>query len=249
MELFHQLFTGRTDVVAGMSYRANGDMRICATDDTVQDNVLARRLAYLGGMTPPLRFVAAPLPVHGVDVMVVTGTETMRNSHALFPDADALVTAAPGVALTVTAADCLPVLFVDPVRRIIGIAHAGWRGLAAPEGGVLAATVAAMVGLGVSPAHLQVAIGPSIGPCHYAVDAERRALFTARFGDEIVVGDALDLRRAAVVALTRCGIHPAHSAADPPCTTCDPDRFFSYRASGGADGDFPQTGMAWIALS
>lgn len=238
-----RLFADVPILSAGMSQRADGDMRL-RSDGVVQDDMLFRRRSYLERQ---LRFraIAAPLPVHGAAVAVVTGSELERVGHALFPGIDALVTTAPGIALTVTAADCLPVLFLDPMRRAIGIAHAGWRGLVAAAGGVIGATVDALCGLGCRPEHLRVEIGPSVGPCHYAVDAERRALFAERFGPGVVVGDALDLRRAAAVALARRGIDPARITADPPCTVCERERFFSRRADGK---DPPDVGMAWIML-
>lgn len=84
------------------------------------------------------------------------------------PEADALVTATPGLMLAIRTADCAPVLLADPQEGVIGAAHAGWRGAV---GGVLEATVAAMVSLGASPANIAAAIGPTIARPSYEVDA------------------------------------------------------------------------------
>ncbi|MXO70610.1 peptidoglycan editing factor PgeF [Alteraurantiacibacter buctensis] len=83
------------------------------------------------------------------------------------PEADALVTATPGLALAIRTADCAPVLLADTTAGVIGAAHAGWRGAV---GGVLEATVAAMVALGASPASIVAVVGPTIARPSYEVD-------------------------------------------------------------------------------
>ena len=83
--------------------------------------------------------------------------------------ADGLVTAVCGIALGVLAADCAPVLFYDPVARIVGAAHGGWRGAL---GGVVDATVARMTELGAERHHIRAAIGPCIAQPSYEVGAE-----------------------------------------------------------------------------
>lgn len=183
--------------------------------------------------------------MHGAAVGTVTGQETLQEGHALFPQSDALVTTTPGIVLTITAADCLPVYFFDPVLGAIGLAHAGWRGLVAAPRGVLAATVDALTALGSRPEDLHVEVGPSVGPCHYAVDADRRAQFSERFGAAVVCDQVLDLRRAAVRALLDAGLAAALVSAEPPCTACQPDRFFSRRIDGREP---PEVGMAWIVM-
>ena len=83
------------------------------------------------------------------------------------PEADALVTATPGLALAIRTADCAPVLLADTAAGVIGAAHAGWRGAV---GGVLEATVAAMAALGASPASIVAVVGPTIARPSYEVD-------------------------------------------------------------------------------
>lgn len=239
----HLLWTDEPRVTAGMSLRADGDMRL-RTDGGAQDDVLLRRRTFLSPLLPGVS-IAAPLPVHGVRGARVTGSEPLQGGHALFPSCDALVTSVPGIVLTVTAADCLPVHLFDPVRGAIGLAHAGWRGLVAAPQNVLAATVEALAALGSRPQDLRVVIGPSIGPCHYVVDAELRQRFADRFGADVAQDDALDLRRAATVALVAAGVDAASIAADPPCTACHADRFFSHRVD---RRDPPLAGMAWLAM-
>src|SRR5437660_2049565 len=110
--------------------------------------------------------------VHGATA--VTVEEPWRREQN--PRADGMVTAVPGIALGVLAADCAPVLFGDPVARVIGAAHGGWRGALA---GVMEATVAAMARLGARPERIRAGIGPCIAQPSYEVGPEFAATFAA----------------------------------------------------------------------
>jgi hypothetical protein len=92
------------------------------------------------------------------------------------PEGDALATAAPGLICTVLTADCAPVLIADPVARVVGAAHAGWRGALS---GVVGAAVAAMEGLGARRERMVAAVGPCIGPESYEVGLEFLERFVA----------------------------------------------------------------------
>src|SRR5207253_3631623 len=96
------------------------------------------------------------------------------------PRADGMVSAVPGIALGILAADCAPVLFADPIARIIGAAHGGWRGALA---GVMEATVAAMVQLGARPERIGAGIGPCIAQPSYEVGPDMAAAFKAADGE------------------------------------------------------------------
>lgn len=96
------------------------------------------------------------------------------------PEGDAVVTRTPGVLCSALAADCAPVLFADPQARVVAAAHAGWRGAL---GGIVAATVEAMVSLGASPARISAAVGPCIGPTSYEVGLEFLDAFAAADAD------------------------------------------------------------------
>jgi YfiH family protein len=142
-----------------------------------------------------------------------------------------MVTATPGLGLAILTADCQPVLFADPVARVIGAAHAGWRGA---QGGVLEATVEAMVALGAKRANIAATIGPTISQKAYEVGPEFFETFTdddpttQRFfaqgqGDRMLFdlpAYGLHRLRAAGVGQTQWTRH---------CTYSDPDRFYSYR--------------------
>lgn len=173
--------------------------------------------------------------VHSADVVTVSEGTTERQR------ADALVTATPGIALSILTADCQPVLFADHDAGVVGAAHAGWRGAL---DGVLEATVDAMEALGAARENVVAVIGPSISQRAYEVGPEFFEMFmeqdsgNARFfanGD----GDRMqfDLPAFGLSRLRAAGVGVADW--NRHCTYSDPNRFFSYRRSTHAgDADY-----------
>ncbi|PJK00519.1 multi-copper polyphenol oxidoreductase [Lysobacteraceae bacterium NML91-0213] len=146
------------------------------------------------------------------------------------PEADASVTAKPGVVLAILTADCLPVVFAAKDGHEVGAAHAGWRGLA---GGVLEATIAAMA---TPAAQLQAWLGPAAGPEAYEVGAEVREAFVADSAQAATAFVAtrlghwkVDLYALARQRLLAAGIAAAHIHGGGLCTISDPARFYSHR--------------------
>ena len=171
----------------------------------------------------------------------VHGTKVWRVGEALPepPEFDGLVSDEPGVVLGAFAADCVPMLFADPVARVCAAAHAGWRGTVA---GVGVRVVERMIELGATSAGIRVALGPSIGPCCFEVGPEVVAAFIDAMGNVpglVVKGpkkDHIDLRVAHRYLLEGVGLAPEHLDSNPPCTMCNPGRFFSYRRDGQEAG-------------
>ncbi len=179
----------------------------------------------------------------------VHGTAVWAVGEPLAADAefDGLVCDRAGPVLGAFAADCVPILFADPEARVIGAAHAGWRGTAA---GIAGNVVDRMAELGARPDRVRVALGPSIGPCCFEVGPEVVEQFRVALGDVpgmVVPGpqkDHLDLRAALRALLERAGVRAAAIDDRPPCTKCEPERFFSYRRDGKDGG----VHMAFIAM-
>jgi YfiH family protein len=171
--------------------------------------------------------------VHGTDIWVL-GEDIGADAEF-----DGIVSAAPGKVLGAFAADCIPLLFAAPAARLVGAAHAGWRGTV---NGMAARMVEKLVSLGAERSDVRAALGPSIGPCCFEVGDEVVEEFTRAFPDAtgLVVDGSLkkhiDLRVATVHQLQEIGIDPTQVDADPPCTMCNPERFFSYRRDGKAGG-------------
>lgn len=147
------------------------------------------------------------------------------------PEADAAVARRPGTVCAVLAADCMPVLLADEAASVVGIAHAGWRGLCA---GVLEATLQAMR---AEPARVMAWLGPAIGPQVYEVGDEVRAAFIAFDPAADTAFHAvrrghwlLDLYTVARQRLAAHGVTRVYGGG--LCTSSDPARFFSYRRDG-----------------
>jgi YfiH family protein len=184
----------------------------------------ARAAAALGAAPERL---AGLHQVHGAEVARVTDVWAPGEG----PRADAMVTDRPGVALGVITADCAPVLLVDPVARVVGAAHAGWRGAVA---GVLEATVDAMAALGADPARIAAAVGPCIAQASYEVGPD---VHDAVGGAFCVPGREgrwqFDLAGYCVRRLSLRGVAAEALGAD---TLSDPERFFSHRRRTRAGG-------------
>ena len=182
--------------------------------------------------------------VHGTTVERVTAAERGRGAlqPASLPAADALATDVPGVALVALCADCVPLILVDPVRRVAATVHAGWRGTVS---GVVEAAIAAMrAWYGSRPADLLAGIGPSIGPCCYEVGPEVAAAALTSYGQSVLrPGERadhpyFDLWAAARHALLRAGVRPARIELAEVCTRCHAHEYFSHRAEGPSRGLF-----------
>jgi YfiH family protein len=187
----------------------------------------ARAMAALGLAGDRL---ATCYQTHSADVVVVDDPWPRGEN----PRADAMVTRTPEIALGILTADCAPVLFADAEARIIGAAHAGWRGALS---GVLEATVEAMKKLGAVPQRIHAAIGPCIGSDSYEVGPEFPAPFLAETaGNEVFFRAApraghflFDLAGYATARLKRLSL--ARIETMPGDTAADVERFFSYRRS------------------
>lgn len=219
---------------AGISLAAAGDMGLAVRGS---DPSFGRFLATLGVDAARVRSVrqvhsrtvieARPVPALG-GLAPGAGTRTAT-------EADGIVTRDPGLLLTVTVADCLPIFLVDRASGAFAIVHSGWKGT-----GIAEEALRLMAGLfGTRPANVSAAIGPGIGPCCYAVPPERLEEFRARFGDRCVVdATRLDLRQANLALLERAGIGAVSVVEE--CTACSA-RLGSFRRQaagnpGGAGG-------------
>lgn len=144
------------------------------------------------------------------------------------PGVDALVTDAPGPVLAIYVADCLALWLHDPRRGVIGLAHAGWRGLAAE---IPAHLVHAALSYGGAVEELRVALSPSIRRCCFEVGEEVAAVFADVPGavDRSRAQPHVDLLAVAQQQLREAGVPEGRIEVVPGCTRCDPERFASYR--------------------
>lgn len=223
--LRHAFFTREGGVSDGIYAGLNGG--IGSNDDPANVLENRRRMAEQMGVAPE-HFLSVH-QIHSPDAVVATGP---WQSEAR-PRADAIVTRTEGIAIGVTTADCGPILFADPAARVIGAAHAGWKGALT---GVLESTIDAMEKLGADRGSMVVAIGPLIRQNSYEVggefverfldaDAEHAAFFipSARSGHamfDLAGFIRMRLERAGVLMIDDIGVD-----------TYSDERFYSYRRS------------------
>lgn len=179
------------------------------------------------------------------------GVRVLRDGHSPDaddrPDADAIVSDVPGLALTVLVADCVPILLVDRQLGVAAAIHAGWRGACR---GIVGAAITTMAdAMGSRPERLSAAIGPSIRPCCYEVGEELIDAFRAeghaaadidrwfsRVEAEAGTSLRLDVARANRDQLVASGLDPANIFDCDLCTKTFRETFDSYRADGAAAG-------------
>ena len=179
---------------------------------------------------PWARGIIEAQQVHGASLAAIGVTAAPVTPVA---GCDGLATAQSDVILTIRTADCLPILAWDPVQDVIGVVHAGWRGLTQQLPIRLVAFLRQQYGS--QPRHLRMAIGPSIRACCYDVGSE----FVARFDRHVrrVAGAwRCDLIGSAIDQLVQAGVSASRIVDCGVCTACDPSRWYSFRRDGNNDG-------------
>lgn len=220
----HGFFTRHGGVSAGVYASLNGGLGSDDAAANVTEN-RSRMAASLG--VEPDRLLTA-FQIHSPTVAVADAPWPLNAR----PRADAIVTGTPGLAIGVSTADCGPILLADPEARVIGVAHAGWRGAL---GGVAEAAIAAMEKLGADRARIRAALGPMIRQNNYEVGPDLIGRFAAEddasarfFKPAARDGHALfDLPGYIGARLSRAGIEQIEDVG--LCTYADASRFFSFR--------------------
>lgn len=164
--------------------------------------------------------------VHGIRISVVKNTDKGK----ILAGIDGLVS--KHLPIAVTFADCVPILAVDPKARIIGTAHAGWKGTL---GGIARKLIITMKNVGANVQNIYISIGPSIGMCCYNVMDDRAAAFRKQFGDNEKIAARVDgtwhlgLGYVNSQTLSEYGIKKEHIDAPIMCTSCHVAEFHSFR--------------------
>ena len=210
--------------------------------ENVRENL--RRIAGAIGFEPESLVLSSQ--THTTNVRLVT--EADRGEGYIVPlkhtDVDGMITNVPGLTLATFYADCVPLFFVDPVHRAVGLSHSGWKGTVNRIGAV---TLARMKeAFGTRPGDVRAAIGPSICQDCYEVSEDVALEFKQEFSpqaDERLIYRKkngryqLNLWRANEIVLREAGIRPRHLEITNICTCCNPELMFSHRASHGLRGN------------
>ncbi|WP_052723759.1 peptidoglycan editing factor PgeF [Paenibacillus wulumuqiensis] len=196
--------------------------------------------------------------VHSNHIAIVTADHAGKgwaDRESAFQATDGLITNVPGILLTSFYADCVPLYFIDPVHKVVGLAHAGWKGTVADIAGEMIRTMIEQYGS--DTADIRTAIGPSIGSGHYEVDSkvmDAVDVWTARLegnGQQLTYARPgkpgrtwLDLKQLNREIMIFAGIQPQHIEMSTWCTYENNDLFFSYRADGGRTGRM----ASWVGI-
>jgi len=213
-----------------------------------------RRVLHALGLAP--RWLIEAEQVHGAEVAIVDDSSFGNDVGArrVAPGVDGLVTSLPDVALALYFADCVPLFLARPTGRVVGLAHAGWRGTAR---GVAPAALRAMCAeFDLAPSEIAAIIGPCVGPCCYEVGEGVMQQVVASLPPHADVGAMarravsaskwlLDLAAVNIAQLEHAGVPAGTIESIGRCTCCEREVFFSAR------GDGPTTGrcgaLAYIA--
>lgn len=234
------LFTTRTGGVSSGIY-ATMNLSFSRGDDPLNVMENYRRIGEVLETDP--EHMVASRQTHTTNIHAVTDKDCGNGigRASSYEDIDGLVTDVPGIALVTYYADCVPLYFVDPVHRAIGLAHSGWRGTVA---GMAACMVLYMQEHFHSrPEELVTAIGPSICADCYEIGEDVAEQFRGHFPEKVLQKGKtpgkyqLDLWQANRSILLNAGVLPEHIAVTDVCTCHNPEYLFSHRASHGQRGN------------
>ncbi|MFA4942577.1 MAG: peptidoglycan editing factor PgeF [Patescibacteria group bacterium] len=203
-------FDSNNDLILGISDRSCGNLRVFSAPEN--------RAKFFSSFNK--RIIAADL-VHGDQVVIVD-----NNSDDIV-SGDALITNNPNIILSITVADCLPVYFYDRVRKVIGLAHAGWHGV---EDEIAVKVVKLLQDkYGSLNSDIAIFIGPHIGACHFEVQSDLIQKFSSY--PEFIISQSgktfIDL--AGIVSKQLMAIGLSDISVSSECTYCLPDKYFSFR--------------------
>lgn len=217
--------------IGGMSEGLYGSLNCALSSSDAQDSVRANRAKVAEVLDIEAQNILTLKQVHSAHVVTADAAFATRDKT---PEADALVTTHAGLGLAVLTADCAPVLLASKKDKIIGAAHAGWKGALH---GVLDATVAEMTVQGAKPSDIAAAIGPCIGPQSYEVSDDFKTPFLSQdeknaafFAPSPKPGHLIfDLPGYVAARLRALGIEDIHDTRQD--TLSNENVFFSYRRS------------------
>lgn len=258
------------EITAGFTGRQGGaskepyDSLNCAfhVGDAPED-VLSNRVALAEALNFKPEAWTCGEQTHGADIAVVREADRGRGQKdraSAFQSTDGLLTDVPGVLLTSFYADCVPLYFYDPVHRVVGLAHAGWKGTVAQIADAMVKKMEAVYNS--DPHDIVATIGPSIGDCCYEVDdyvMEHVRRLETDLKNRVEASDSVELYRASNTdkskymlnlkemnrrIMIKAGILPTHIECTTWCTSCNTDLFFSYRKENGKTGRM----TSWIGI-
>lgn len=169
---------------------------------------------------------------HSTNIQIISSSNNLPIENC-----DGIITKERQIVLSVITADCVPIIFFDPIKNIIGISHQGWKGTLKRMPQKMIQT---MQKLGSTPSDIYVAIGPAINQCCYQVSKERAEQFKEIFEETVVSisnSYSINLLKANNQLLKESGVLKRNIDYFPFCTSCDTEKFWSYRRDNGIKGE------------
>jgi YfiH family protein len=232
--LLHGVFTR----LGGVSPAPWASLNLGGTVGDSREHVVENRRRIFEQAGRPVESLFDAWQVHGTQVLCVDRPRPLDQAHE---KADAILTDRPEITLLMRFADCVPILLYDPVQRVAGLVHAGWRGTV--DRAARAAVERMAARYGTAPGDIMAGIGPSICVEHYQVGREvedaARAVFGAQAGAVLWQknGSAhFDLWQANQIVLESCGVRQIEQSGQ--CTFCHNEEWYSHRAEKGQTGRF-----------
>ncbi|MGO4271460.1 peptidoglycan editing factor PgeF [Paenibacillus sp. TAF58] len=259
MEQYSELTVGFTSRLGGVSQEPYSTLNCGLHVNDVPEHVVRNRELLAEAVGQPFEAFTYAEQVHGNEVTIVSLQERgmgRTSRETAIQAKDGFITNEQGIVLCAQFADCVPLFFYDPVKRVVGLAHAGWKGTVL---NISMATISLMTHtFGSQVADIRAAIGPSIRACCYEVDEtvanrvnnvlkdvkaspeERQAVMVDKGNGKYM----LNLQELNRKLLRQAGILSSHIEVSQLCTSCSNDHFFSHRKEGGSTGRM----IAWIGL-
>lgn len=226
------IFSNFPELIHGISNRRFGNMKM---GDQADAGVLQNREQFLSELNINIADLVVPKQVHSANIVIVN--ENGRGKGSLDPQTaiaatDGVMTKTKNIYLMVTVADCLPILIYDPVLKIAGVFHAGWRGIIVQ---IVPKVIKKFTDLGSDPQNLLVGIGPGICQKHFVVKKDVLSFFRDDYPSAVMVRNNdgyVDLKKAVLGDLKKAGILSRNIEMTHICTVCENGVYGSYRKEG-----------------
>jgi polyphenol oxidase len=222
----------------GMSEKKDGAMNI-RLPNTSQEN-LENRKKYLKKEKINLKNIVAAELVHSTNIKVINGND----KGTVIANTDGLITNNPNIFLTITVGDCLPIYLYDEKRKVVGLLHAGWRGVV---NNICRVALDMMINrFNSEPKNIFVYIGPHLQKCHFQVKENILPQFKKEFiikERDIIKIDLLSFIKEQILI---CGVSKDNMSSSNECTYCNEKKFFSYRRDKPEEAD---SMLAYIGMN
>ncbi len=253
MQLNSNLCVGFSTRNGGYSKKEFSSLNLALHVEDIKEDVIANRKLISKVLNFSFNSWTCADQVHYNNIKVISKIDRGKgrcDQNTAIPFTDGLVTDVSDILLTSFYADCVPIFFFDPIKNVIGLAHAGWKGTMLMIGEKMVKTMHKVYNSNIND--IRVVIGPSIGQCCYEVDSNLVDQLLSKLKNlpKGIIQEKgngkyyLDLKKANYVIIERSGIKSKNIEVSSLCTSCSNDLFYSYRKEKGKTGRM----ASWIGF-